>query len=173
MKFGITLKDIIFTLILGALIFGFAMWQGKDIKIQKAKEETIRKEVERVDALEETVKKIAEEKSFTPPVDPNWIIVKMNVSAYCPCEKCCGIFADDITASGLRIAPGDVFVAAPKKYPFGTEMVIEGYAGGKVVKVEDVGGAIKGNKLDLFFDSHKKALIWGRKQVDVKVRAKS
>jgi 3D (Asp-Asp-Asp) domain-containing protein len=35
--------------------------------------------------------------------------------------------------------------------------------------VEDRGGAIKGKRLDLFFDSHKEALEWGRQQLDVKV----
>lgn len=99
-----------------------------------------------------------------------WKKVAMNVSAYCPCVICCENFADGITASGHRIKPNDVFVAAPRKYPFGTEMIIEGYAGGKIVKVEDVGGAIKENKLDLFFHTHQEALNWGRKYISVKVR---
>jgi 3D (Asp-Asp-Asp) domain-containing protein len=42
-----------------------------------------------------------------------------------------------------------------------------------VVKVEDVGGAIKDNKLDLYFDSHKTALTWGVRYVDVKVKVSS
>ena len=102
--------------------------------------------------------------------DWEWKTVEMNVSAYCSCKICCGAFADGITASGKKIKVGDKFVAAPRKYPFGTEMVIEGYAGGQVVKVEDVGGAIKGNKLDLYFDTHQEALIWGRQYIDVKVK---
>jgi len=107
----------------------------------------------------------------------HWEIIKMNVSAYCPCEKCCEQWAGipvssgkRKTASGHTIHVGDKFVAAPRTYPFGTEMIIEGYAGGSIVKVEDVGGAIKGNKLDLYFDNHDDALQWGRKDVFVKVK---
>jgi len=101
---------------------------------------------------------------------PLWKTVEMNVSAYCPCVKCCENFADGITASGLRIKKGDKFVAAPRNYKFGTEMKIPGYNSGNVVKVEDVGGAIKGNKLDLYFDTHKEALQFGRQYLSVKVK---
>lgn len=91
------------------------------------------------------------------------------VTAYCPCEKCCGRWAKitpRVTASGHKIKPGDRFAAAPKGYQFGQELDIPGYGS---VKIEDRGGAIKGNKLDVFFPSHQAALEWGRKELDVKV----
>jgi len=101
---------------------------------------------------------------ITPKVENK---IRMNVSAYCPCSKCCGEYADGMTACGYKISKGDRFVAAPKEYPFGTEMIIPGYNGGKAVKVLDRGGAIKGNKLDLYFDTHQEALQWGRQYLDV------
>lgn len=88
------------------------------------------------------------------------------VTAYCPCEKCCGRFADGITASGHKIQPGDKFCAAPPEYKFGTMMNIPGYG---QVKVLDRGGAIKGDKLDVFFHSHREALQWGRQKLDVEI----
>ena len=94
-----------------------------------------------------------------------------NVSAYCAGPCCCGEFADGITASGHKIQPGDCFVAAPKSIPFGTKLWIPGYNGGKAVAVLDRGGAIKGNKLDVFFggkDGHQKALQFGRQYLQVK-----
>ena len=99
-----------------------------------------------------------------------WQIVKMKVTGYCPCSKCCGKHADGITANGHKIQPGDTFVAADKRYSFGTEMVIEGYNNGQAVKVLDRGGAIKGNKLDAFFHTHQEALEWGVRYIEVKVR---
>jgi hypothetical protein len=62
--------------------------------------------------------------------------------------------------------PKDGTVAADTKYyPFGTRLYIPGYGNGVV---EDRGGAIKGeNRFDIFFNSHQKALNWGRKKVDV------
>ena len=98
--------------------------------------------------------------------------VTYNVSAYCAGPCCCGDFADGITASGHKIQPGDCFVAAPKSIPFGTKLWIPGYNGGEAVSVLDRGGAIKGNKLDVFFggkDGHQKALQWGRQYLKVKI----
>jgi 3D (Asp-Asp-Asp) domain-containing protein len=104
------------------------------------------------------------------PASEQWQTVKMRVTAYCPCPKCCGSYSDGITACNHRIRQGDVFVAADSEYPFGTEMVIAGYNNGRAVKVLDRGGVIKGNRLDVFFNSHKEALKWGVRHIDVKVR---
>jgi len=99
-----------------------------------------------------------------------WETVKMRVTAYCPCPKCCGSYSDGITACNYEIREGDVFVAADSEYPFGTEMVIAGYNNGGAVKVLDRGGAITGNRLDVFFNSHEEALKWGVRHIEVKVR---
>lgn len=45
-------------------------------------------------------------------------------------------------------------------------MYIEGYGYGRV---EDRGGAIKGQHVDLFFRTHQQALEWGRQTLKVKV----
>ena len=83
------------------------------------------------------------------------------VTAYCPCKKCCGK-TNGKTASG-KIATANHTVAASKQFAFGTQLVI----GGKVYTVEDRGGAIKGNRIDIFFASHKAALQFGRKKMKV------
>ena len=96
--------------------------------------------------------------------------VLMRVTAYCACPKCCGEYSDGITASGHKIKAGDTFVAADGRYAFGSEMVIEGYNGGKAVKVLDRGGAIKGDKIDVFFGSHQEALEWGVRYIKVRIQ---
>lgn len=165
----ITLNQILLTLVIALIACGMGLRQGRQIGMMEALEQ------QQIDAQEKVawdieVKKMEE-------VAPKWEIIKMSVTAYCPCEKCCEKWGKipvssgkRKTASGHTIHVGDKFVAAPRNYPFGTEMVIEGYAGGKIVKVEDVGGAIKGNKLDLYFDKHNLALDWGIRDVFVKVR---
>ncbi len=62
--------------------------------------------------------------------------------------------------------PHDGTLAADTRYhPFGSRFYIPGYGYGTV---EDHGSAIKGkNRFDLFFDSHDKALQWGRKNIDI------
>ena len=93
----------------------------------------------------------------------------MRVTAYCPCEKCCGKFSDNVTSSGYIIGEGDRFVAAPEEYDFGTSVAIPGYSNDQPVLVRDRGGAIKGNTLDVFFDTHQEALEWGVKFLNVKI----
>ena len=101
-----------------------------------------------------------------------WESIRMRITAYCPCPKCCGQYSDGITACGHEIQPGDTFVAADRRYPFGTEMLIPGYSNSQPVQVLDRGGAIKGNRLDVFFANHQEALEWGVKYLEVKVNHK-
>jgi len=70
-----------------------------------------------------------------------------------------------LTASGARARYGTI-AADTRQYPFGTVMYIPGYGYGRV---EDRGGAIKGEHVDLFFSSHGAALKWGKRLRDVKV----
>ncbi len=101
-----------------------------------------------------------------------WESIQMRVTAYCPCRKCCGKYSDGVTACGHKIQPGDTFVAADRRYPFGTEMLIPGYSNSQPVQVLDRGDAIKGNRLDVFFATHQEALEWGVKYLEVKVNHK-
>src|SRR5688572_29613934 len=93
----------------------------------------------------------------------------MEVTAYCPCVKCCGKQARGLTASGNPVSyNGGRFVAADTRLlPFGTKLRIDGYHDGAVVEVIDRGGAIKGNKIDVYFSSHEKARKWGRQRLPV------
>ena len=86
------------------------------------------------------------------------------ITAYCACESCCGK-TDGITASGVKAVEG-VTVATDKSIPFGTKVYIDG-VGERIV--QDRGGAIKGNKIDLYFDSHEKALEFGRQTREVTI----
>jgi 3D (Asp-Asp-Asp) domain-containing protein len=97
--------------------------------------------------------------------------VWMEVTAYCPCKKCCGKNARGITASGLRVTHNaGLFVAADANlFPFHTNLQIPGYANGTSVPVLDRGGAIKGNHLDVFFPTHQEAKEWGRRMVEVTI----
>ena len=91
------------------------------------------------------------------------------VTAYCPCRKCCGRYADGITASGHKIQPGDRFCATDPNLPFGTLLIVPGYNENRPVPVLDRGGAIKGERIDVFFDTHQEALEWGVKYLRVEI----
>jgi 3D (Asp-Asp-Asp) domain-containing protein len=96
--------------------------------------------------------------------------IRMEVTAYCPCTKCCGENAQGLTASGRDVTyNGGRFVAADTNVlPFGTKLVIPGYEAA-AVEVIDRGGAIKGNKLDLYYPTHEEALQWGRQILEVTI----
>ena len=67
------------------------------------------------------------------------------------------------TATGSRLKKGIVSVD-PKIIPLGTKMYVEGYG---YAIADDVGGAIKGHRIDLAFDSRYDALQFGRQNVTV------
>lgn len=85
------------------------------------------------------------------------------ITAYCSCAKCCGK-ATGRTASGTRATAGRT-VAASSQFAFGTQLNI----GGHVYTVEDRGGAINGNKIDIYVNSHSEALRWGVRYLPVNV----
>jgi 3D (Asp-Asp-Asp) domain-containing protein/septal ring factor EnvC (AmiA/AmiB activator) len=70
------------------------------------------------------------------------------------------------TATGLPTAPGVVAVD-PAVIPLGTRMTIPGY--GEAIAA-DIGGAVRGNTIDLWFSSHAQAMAWGRRTVTITLR---
>jgi 3D (Asp-Asp-Asp) domain-containing protein len=82
------------------------------------------------------------------------------ITAYCSCTKCCGK-SDGITYSGQKAVEGVTIAADLNILPIGTMVEIEGI-GRRIV--QDKGGAIKGNRLDLYFSDHKTALAFGKQE---------
>ena len=70
------------------------------------------------------------------------------------------------TASGSWPSRGTI-ATDPRVIPLGTELYIEGY--GPAVAA-DTGGAIQGQKIDLYMDSEHECLQWGRQKVEVQIR---
>lgn len=94
-------------------------------------------------------------------------VKKLNTSAYCSCMTCCGK-TNGITSSG-NIAKEWYTIAAGSGYPIGTVIYIPALAdkpnGGWFV-VEDRGGAISDNKIDIYMGSHAQALMFGRRNLE-------
>ena len=93
------------------------------------------------------------------------------VTAYCACEKCCGRWSDGHFADGTSCADKSLLsVAAPPEVPLGATLYLEGV--GPVI-VRDRGGAIKGQRLDLFHATHQEALEWGVQERRVWILARA
>lgn len=65
-----------------------------------------------------------------------------------------------LTASGTRVTEGRTIAVDPNIIPIGWWVYIEGIG---FRRAEDTGGAIKGNKIDVYYDSLKSAINFGRK----------
>ncbi|MCL5985154.1 MAG: 3D domain-containing protein [Actinobacteria bacterium] len=74
-----------------------------------------------------------------------------------------GINGDGITATGLRATYG-IAAVDPKVIPLGTKLFIPGYG---PALAADTGGWIKGNRIDLVFNSLEESYRWGRRSVKV------
>ena len=86
---------------------------------------------------------------------------EFTLTAYCPCTKCCGK-SDGITATGTTAAEGRTIAVDPHVIPYGSTVTLY-YEDGTVhtYTVEDCGGAIKENRIDVFFDDHQAAREFG------------
>ncbi len=84
-------------------------------------------------------------------------------TAYTPGPESTGASADGYTATGLRAGYGIVAVD-PRIIKLGSRVYVEGYG---FAVAGDVGGAIKGARIDVCFETTKEAYQWGRKRVRI------
>lgn len=91
--------------------------------------------------------------------------IEYTATAYCSCEKCCGKWAKyNKTASGTTPKEGRTIAVDKNVIPLGSKVYIEGYG---YYIAEDTGSAIKGNRIDIYFESHQEALNFGRRKVQI------
>ena len=107
----------------------------------------------------------APEPVVTPPAESNGEEMLVTATAYTAyCAGCSGTTAYGID---LRANPNQKVIAVdPRIIPLGTKVWVEGY--GEAI-AGDTGGAIKGNKIDVFIPSYDNAMAWGVKKVKLRV----
>ncbi len=116
--------------------------------------------IETTDSASDSVLETIED---TAPETPTEIYAgRFTTTAYCSCRKCCK-GGKNLTKSGTIPRAGHTISADLNVFPLGTKLRI----GDVVYTVEDSGSGIKGNKLDIFFNSHNQALQYGRQSADV------
>lgn len=154
-------------LILGMLLTVIAILT--DIQIEQEKlidlqQELIDEQKSYIQILENPQLNTSKEIVQAPPTHTEIEPIEFNVSAYCPCVKCCGK-TDGITKSGIK-AESNKTIAMDKSFPMGTQVMIEGFEG-IIFEKQDIGGAIKGNRIDIFMNTHQEALEFGRRTLKV------
>jgi 3D (Asp-Asp-Asp) domain-containing protein len=93
----------------------------------------------------------------------------MRVTAYCPCEVCCGPRACGITATGKR-AVGAIAAVDPRRVRLGMMVLVPG-AGW--LAAEDTGRDIVGNRVDVLLPTHEAARRWGVRWLPVRVATRA
>ena len=99
---------------------------------------------------------------------------EFKLTAYCSCEKCCGEWAlnrpkdengKDIVygSTGTILVAGTSIATDPSVIPYGSQVEINGHT----YTAHDTGGAIQGNRIDVYFDNHQDALNFGVQYAEV------
>lgn len=100
-------------------------------------------------------------------VNPEPAGKEITVEATAYTAECAGCIGITKTGVDLKANPNAKVIAVdPSIIPLGSQVYVEGYG---YATAEDTGGAIKGNRIDVFVPEHNDALQWGRKQVKVTI----
>lgn len=107
--------------------------------------------------------------------DPAWDIPAMEsavcddvflgeftLTAYCPGRCCCGKWASGYTATGTWATEGRTIAVDPDVIPYGSRVLLIFPNGTQRTYIaEDCGGGVNGNHIDVFFNDHQAARIFG------------
>ena len=134
------------------------------------------------DATEEKSESVDREENVAAKTDDATVALEnkkeslgeFKLTAHCSCEKCCGEWAlnrpkDENGKDIVYGSTGDILVAGtsiavdPSVIPYGSQVEINGHT----YIAHDTGGAIKGNRIDVYFDNHQDALSFGVQYAEV------
>lgn len=125
-----------------------ALWAFAGITEMPAAEDS-GKESAKIETFEENTKEFREERPGH--------VVYVEATAYSPFDS------SKRTCMGTLVRRG-IIAVDPKFIPLGTKVFIPGYG---EATAEDIGGNIKGNRIDIAFDTHAEALAFGRQDIEL------
>ncbi|MBU5466013.1 LysM peptidoglycan-binding domain-containing protein [Virgibacillus sp. MSJ-26] len=110
-------------------------------------------------------KKEAKSAESKPDQAPEGKTISVSATAYtAKCDGCSGVTS---TGVDLNANPNAKVIAVdPSVIPLGSEVYVEGYG---YATAADVGGAIKGNKIDVHVPTKGEATSWGVRTVNVTI----
>ena len=106
------------------------------------------------------------EENESAEVVPNTVSLGVcKLTAYCKenYPHICNNGDSNVTATGTVPTVGRTIAVDPSVIPYGSEVIINGHT----YIAEDCGGAIKGNKVDILFETHQEALQFGVQYAEV------
>ena len=114
----------------------------------------------------------ATEPPQTQPATGAWqSLGTYKLTAYCACKQCCGKEPGDpgygITATGATATAGTTIAVDPSVIPYGSQVKINDH----IYIAQDCGGAINGNRIDVYFDNHQEAIQYGVQTAEIFIQA--
>lgn len=135
----------------------YILTQSKEAKLQKeAKKYSNTKKVTKQQVKKQS-SKVSKSNKVVSASSLSGNTVTVNATAYS---------GDTITSTGTVPKWGTIAVD-PSVIPYGTKVYIPMFD--KVFIAEDCGGAIKGNKIDIFMNSEQDSLNFGRRNIQIKI----
>ena len=143
-----------------ALVIAALRANGQDQKVPEPVTPVIETTVEEIPHIVLNVEPETSDKKVNQAIN----LGEFRLTAYCPCEICCGKWSQyGLTASGTVPEEGRTIAVDKHVIPLGESVTIDGVE----YIAEDTGSAIKGNRIDIFFDDHQTALEFGVQYAEV------
>ncbi|WP_241665165.1 G5 and 3D domain-containing protein [Peribacillus simplex] len=138
---------------------------GKEVKRELLSEKVINKKQDKVVTVGTRTTVAQASRGVTNVSSSSGKEIYVSSTAYtASCKGCSGVTS---TGVDLKSNPGAKIIAVdPSVIPMGSKVYVEGYG---YAVAADKGGAIKGNRIDVFFSSKNDAYRWGVKRVKVRV----
>lgn len=139
--------------------------ENNKVETKKEEKEVITTKVEKTETEMNNEKVVKDEKRS---------LGTFMLTAYCGCKECCEQYAIDrpVDENGNEIVYGSIgkvltqgksIAVDPNVIPYDTKVVING----SEYIAHDTGGAIKGNRIDIYFIDHQEANKFGVKYAEV------
>lgn len=132
-------------------------------ELAEVQQEVIDKQEEYINISDDLIEDLKQLKDRLDEIE-SLEIYSMEATAYTDDKQSQGKWVGQ-TATGVKSQIGIVAVD-PKVIPLGTRLYVEGYGPARAM---DTGGAIKGNRIDVFLPNRGKCIEWGRKNIRVRV----
>ncbi|WHY56836.1 G5 and 3D domain-containing protein [Peribacillus simplex] len=138
---------------------------GKEVKRELLSEKVVNKKQDKVVTVGTRTTVAQASRGVTNVSSTSGKEIYVSSTAYtASCKGCSGVTS---TGVDLKSNPGAKIIAVdPNVIPMGSKVYVDGYG---YAVAADKGGAIKGNRIDVFFSSKNDAYRWGVKRVKVRV----
>ena len=138
---------------------------GKEVKRELLSEKVVNKKQDKVVTVGTRTTVAQASRGVTNVSSSSGKEIYVSSTAYtASCKGCSGVTS---TGVDLKSNPGAKIIAVdPSVIPLGSKVYVEGYG---YAVAADKGGAIKGNRIDVFFSSKNDAYRWGVKRVKIRV----